>query len=112
MIDLQNLKVLQIKKEMLLITLTEKRSMKTKVYIYLGIFILAVLLIGFLKSAHQSSQITDVEYKVGERILKFGGIFFWSGLFLIYRVFSITKEIKAIEQEIDLLNQNFIHLNN
>lgn len=80
MIDFGKLRTLQIKKDILSITMLEKKEIITKTYIYLGIFLLAILMMGILQTAHRNSQITELEFKAGKTILRFGGVFFWLGI--------------------------------
>lgn len=112
MIDFQKLRALQFKKDLVAITLLEKKELKTKTYVFLGVFVLAALMIGILQTAHSNFQITDFGLMVGKGVLKFSGIFFWAGIILIFRVNSLNKEIKSIEEEIDQINQDIRHLNN
>lgn len=112
MIDLQSLRLLQIKKGLIEITLFEKKQVITKTFIFLGIFVLAVFIMGILQTAHSNSQITDLGLMAGIGLLKFSGIFFWTGAILVYRVYSLNEKIRSIEKEIDQINQDILHLNN
>jgi preprotein translocase subunit SecG len=112
MIDFGKLRALQIKKEIISLTLIEKEELKNKTYVYMGIFILAFLIMGILQTARSNSQITEMEFNAGKAILRFGGMFLWIGIFLIFRVFSLKKEIKSLEKEYKELNQEIFHLSN
>lgn len=112
MIDLQKLRALQIKKDLVAITLIEKKQLKTKTYVFIGIFVLAALIMGILQTAHSNSQITDLGLMAGKGILKFAGIFFWAGIILIFRVSSLNKEIKTLDQEVQQLNLEILHMSN
>lgn len=110
--DLGKLRALQIKKEIISVTLIEKEGLRNKTYVYMGIFLLAILMMGILQSAHSNSQITELEFKAGKAILRFGGMFFWIGIFLIYRVYSLKKEIKSLEKKYWELSQEILYLSN
>lgn len=112
MIDFGRLRALQIKKDIISLTLIEKEGLKSKTYIYLGIFLLSILMMGVLQSANSNSQITELEFQAGKAILRFGGMFLWIGIFLIYQIFSLKKEIKSLEKEYQESNQEILYLSN
>ncbi|MFN3999681.1 hypothetical protein [Algoriphagus sp.] len=112
MIDLGKLRALQIKKEIISVNLIEKEGLRNKTYFYMGIFLLAILMMGIFQTAYSNSQITEQDFKAGKAILRFGGMFFWIGIFLILRVYSLKKEIKSLEKEYQELNQEILHLSN
>jgi uncharacterized membrane protein len=99
MLDFIRLKILQVEKEELRSSLTEKKRLRKKTIIFLGIFIVAILIMVPLQESFTNSAITETEFKAGKTILKFGGMFFWAGIFLLFRIYSLNKQIKALKKE-------------
>lgn len=112
MIDFERLKYLRIKKDHLIIVLEEREKAKRKSLIYFGVFILAIMIMTFVQGAFDNSQITETELNAARLILKLGGIFFWAGIYLTYRVFSLRKEIKHLKEEFQELAQEIQYLSN
>ncbi|MEB2786301.1 hypothetical protein [Algoriphagus persicinus] len=99
MLDFIRLKILQVEKEELISAITEKERIRQKSMIFLGIFVLAILIMVPLQESFTNSAITETEFKAGKTILKFGGMFFWAGIFLLFRIYSLNKQIKALKKE-------------
>lgn len=112
MLDFIRLKILQVEKEELRSALTEKMRLRKKTIILLGIFIVASLIMVPLQESYTNSAITEMEFKAVKAILKFGGMFFWAGIFLLFRIHSLNKQIKALKKEYSQSIKEARYLNN
>jgi uncharacterized membrane protein len=99
MLDFIRLKILHVEKEETRLALNQKERLRNKTIIFLGIFVLAMLIIVPFQESYSNSAITETELKAGKTILKFCGKFFWAGIFLLFRIYSLNKEIKSLKKE-------------
>lgn len=110
--EFEKLRRLRIKKDEISIYLLERKEVKTKSLIFLSLFVLGIVLMGLLETVYAKSQITEIELKAGKGVLKLAGMFFWIGLFLLIRVFSVNKEIKTLVKEYDEFSKEIQYLSN
>ena len=99
MLDFIRLKILQVEKEEVRLAIDEKERLRKKTIIFLGIFLVAILIIVPLQESYTNSAITETGFKAGKTILKFGGMFFWAAIFLLFRIYALNKQIKALKKE-------------
>lgn len=93
MIDLFTFKTLEIEREEIRRALAEKEQLRKKVLVFFGIFLITILIMVPLQESFEKTRITEIEFKSIKVFLKLGGILFWAGIFMIFRIFSLNKEI-------------------
>ena len=111
--QLLSLKQLRIKKDMLLLTLEEKRQIRTRSLLYLGIFV--ILFIGMVILDPNPNRVDDGnsfnENAAG--FLKFlAGKFLVVSLYLGYRTYRTGKEIRALKKESTEMERKLRYLSN
>ncbi len=106
------LKRLRIKRQEIEYALLEKERIKKKAIIFFGLFILTILIIIPLQDSYISSEISESGFNNARGLLKFGGVLFWIGLFLGYRVYRLGKEIKLLKKHYKQLADQVNYLSN
>lgn len=99
MIDSIKLKRIQIKKDEVHIAILDIKKAKRKMFTYLGLFVLAIAMVTSFEVTSITSQQPEADLLLGKGFMQFAGIVFWMGIFLVFRIFSIQKEIKELERE-------------
>ena len=111
--QLTKLKRLRIKKDELLITIREKEEAKTKSAIYLAIFVLLLIWMVVLLANPSGAQDPNSMNEAGAKFLKFvAGKFLIVSLVLMYRTYTINKEIKELEKEYEEMKRRVGYLSN
>lgn len=111
--QLVNLKHLRIKKEELLLTLGEKKQIRSKSLLYFGIFV--ILFIGMVILDPNPTP-TDAGDPFNENAAGF--LKFLSGKFLVvsmysgFRVYRANKEIRALKKESSEMERKLRYLSN
>jgi positive regulator of sigma E activity len=107
------LKQLRIKKEEILLTLGEKKQIRTRSLLYLGIFV--ILFIGMVTLDPNPNRV-DVGNSDNELAAKF--LKFLSGKFLVvsmysgFRVYRANKEIRVLKSEYAEMERKLRYLSN
>jgi hypothetical protein len=106
-------KQLRIRKDFLLLSLEEKKQIKTKSRLYLAIFV--VLFIGMvtLDPNPNSSEMANSSPEAAANILKFvAGKFLVASVYFGYRGYLTGKQIKTLEKDLQEMNKELRHLSN
>jgi hypothetical protein len=112
MYEFVSLKRLRIKKEEIQYTYLEKQRIRKKAFIFFGLFVLSCLIMVPLQESYLNSEISEAGFNIARGLLKFGGVLFWIGLFLGYRVYRLGKEIKLLKKHYKHLADQVNYLNN
>ena len=62
-------------------------------FIYLGLFVLAIAMAASFEVTSATSQQPEAELMLGSGFKRIVGMVFWMGIFLVFRIFSIQKEM-------------------
>lgn len=111
--QLVNLKHLRIKKEELLLTLGEKRQIRTRSLLYLGICVILFIGMGILDPNPNPAEAADSFNENAAGFLKFlAGKFLVTSLYLSYRTYRSNKEIRALKKEYIEMERKLRYLSN
>lgn len=109
--QLVRLKQLRIKKEELLLTLWEKRQIRSRSLLYLGIFV--ILFIGMVTLDPNPVDAGNPFNENAAGFLKFlSGKFLVVSMYSGFRVFRANKEIRALKSEYAEMERKLRYLNN
>ena len=111
--ELVKLKRWRIKKDMLMITIQEKKEAKTKSLVYLviflGLFVTALILLapgGTTATPDQGST------SAGNFAKFLAGKFLVVGVILLFRTLGLNKEIQELEKEYEKMKEGVRYLSN
>ncbi len=111
--ELVKLKRLRIKKDMLLITIQEKKEAKTKSLVYLLIFLGLFVTAGILlASGGQPGALDGGSTSAGNFAKFLAGKFLVVGVILLFRTLGLNKEIQELEKEYEKMKEGVRYLNN
>ena len=97
--ELVKLKRLRIKKDMLLITIQEKKEVKTKSLVYLLIFLGLFVSAGILLASGGTNATPDQGSSSAGNFAKFlAGKFLIVGVIFLFRTIGLNKEIRELEK--------------
>ena len=111
--QLLSLKQLRIKKDMLLLTLEEKKQIRSRSLLYLGIFV--ILFIGMVTLAHNpnSAVAGDAFNENAAGFLEFLAVKFLAvSMYSGFRVYRANKEIRALKIEYAEMERKLRYLSN
>ncbi len=113
MYQLLSLKQLRIKKDMLLLTLEEKKQIRSRDMLYLGIFVLLFIGMVILDPNPNSADAGDSFNENAAGFLKFiAGKFLVASLYFGYRTYRTSKEIRALKKEYQEMERKLRYLSN
>jgi hypothetical protein len=111
--QLVNLKQLRIKKDMLLLTLGEKRQIRTRTLLYLGIFILLFILMITLDLNPNSADAGNSLNESAAKFLQFvAGKFLLVSMYFGYRTYRTSREIQGLKKDYAEMEQKLRYLSN
>ena len=111
--QLVNLKQLRIKKDMLLLTLGEKRQIRTRTLLYLGIFILLFILMITLDPNPNSADAGNSLNESAAKFLQFvAGKFLLVSMYFGYRTYRTSREIQGLKKESTEMERKLRYLSN
>ena len=111
--QLVRLKQLRIKKEELFLTLGEKRQIRTRSLLYLGICVILFIGMGILDPNPNPAEAGDSFNENAAGFLKFlAGKFLVVSLYLGYRTYRTGKEIRALKKESTEMERKLRYLSN
>lgn len=99
MIDSVKMNRIRIKKDEIHISLLDLNKIKRKLWIYLGLMVLAIVMIISFDVSSSSSQRPEAELLLAKGFMQFAGIIFWSIIFFLFRIYSFYKEIKELKMK-------------
>ena len=107
------LKQLRIKKEKLLLTLEEKKQIRMRSLIYLGIFILLFIGMVMLDPNPNSVDAGNPDNELAAKFLKFlAGKLLVVSMYSGFRVYRANKEIRAVQSEYAEIERKLRYLSN
>ena len=111
--ELVKLKRLRIKKDMLLITIQEKKEAKTQSLVYLLIFLGLFVTAGILLASGGQPETLDGGSTSAGNFAKFrAGKFLLVGVILLFRSLGLNKEIRKLEKEYEEMKKGVRYLSN
>jgi hypothetical protein len=111
--ELVKLKRLRIKKDMVMITLQEKKEAKTKSLVYLLIFLGLFVTAGILlASGGQAGTLNDGSASAGNFTKFLAGKVLLVGVILLFRKLTLNKEIRELEKEYEVMKEGVRYLSN
>ena len=111
--QLLRLKQLRIKKDMLLLTLGEKRQIRTRTLLYFGIFILLFIGMVILDPNPNSADAGNSQNESAAKFLKFlAGKSLLVSMYLGYRTYRISREIRGLKKESTEMERKLRYLSN
>ena len=111
--QLLSLKQLRIKKDMLLLTLSEKKQIRTRSLLYLGICV--ILFIGMITLDPNPTPVDagNPDNELAAKFLKFiVGKFLVVSMYSGFRVYWANKEIRALTKESTEMERKLRYLSN
>ena len=106
--DLANLRRLQVKNDQLSILLEKRKVMKSKSFIYLGLFVPVLMLV--LEFPYSDSQVSEAMIATQVMKLISCNVLLW--IFPILRIFSMNRKINLIQQDCQKLVKETRHISN
>ena len=98
--QLLRLKQLRIKKDMLLLTLAEKKKRRTLSILYLAVFIMLFILMITLDPNPNSADASNSLNESAAKFLKFvAGKFLFVSMYFGYRTYRTNSEIQVLKKE-------------
>jgi hypothetical protein len=111
--ELVKLKRLRIKKDLLLVTIQEKKETKTKSQVYLLIFFGLFVTAGILLASGGTPTTPDQGSASAGTFAKFlAGKFLIVGVILLFRTLRLIKEIQKLEDEYKEMKKEVRYLSN
>jgi hypothetical protein len=111
--QLLRLKQLRIKKDILLLTLGEKRQIRTRTLLYLGIFILLFIGMVILDPNPNSADTSDSFNESAAKFLQFvAGKFLFVSMYFGYRTYRTSREIQWLKKESTEMERKLRYLSN
>jgi hypothetical protein len=111
--QLGKLKQLRIKKDMLLITILEKKEAKTKSLVYLLIFLGLFVSAGILLAqGGQPGTLDERSVSAGNFTKFLAGKFLLFGVILLFQSLAQNKEIRELDKEYEVLKEGVRYLSN
>jgi hypothetical protein len=111
--ELVKLKRLRIKKDLLRITIKEKKEAKTKSLIFLVIFLALLVTSGILLAQGGHPETLDERSALAGKFTKFlAGKSLLATLLLLFWVYAVKKEIRGLEKEYELMKEEVRYLSN
>jgi hypothetical protein len=111
--ELVRLKHLRIKKEELLLTLGEKKQIRSKSLLYFGIFVILFIGMVTLDPTPNSAVAGDAFNENAAGFLKFlSGKFLVLSMYSGFRIYRANKEIRALKSEYAEMERKLRYLSN
>jgi len=111
--QLVQLKQLRIRKDFLLLSLVEKKQIKTKSLLYLAVFVILFIGMVILDPNPNSRDMANSSPEAAANILKFvAGKFLVASLYFGYRGYRTGKQIQMLKKDLEEMNKELRHLSN
>jgi hypothetical protein len=111
--QLVRLKHLRIKKEELLLTLSEKKKRRALSILYLAVFILLFIWMATLDPNPNSADASNSLNESAAKFLKFiAGKFLLLSMYFGYRTYRTSREIRALKKESTAMERKLKYLSN
>ena len=111
--QLVRLKQLRIKKEVLLLTLAEKKKRRALSIVYLAVFILLFIGMVILDPNPNSADAGNSQNESAAKFLKFlAGKFLLVSMYLGYRTYRTSREIQGLKKESTEMERKLRYLSN
>jgi amino acid permease len=111
--QLLRLKQLRIKKDMLLLTLAEKKKRRALSILYLAVFIMLFILMITLDPNPNSADPNNSLNESAAKFLKFvAGKFLLVSIYFGYRTYRSSKEIRGLKKESTEMERKLRYLSN
>ena len=111
--QLLRLKQLRIKKDMLLLTLAEKKKRRALSIVYLAVFILLFIWMVTLDPNPNSADAGNLQNESAAKFLKFvAGKFLFVSMYFGYRTYRTSGEIQRLKKDSTEMEQKLRYLSN